>query len=52
MRKFTDEQLEELRLILQDEFKKDFSIENASLAANSLFELFDLLRRSSFNPKN
>lgn len=52
MRKFTNEQLEELRLIMQDEFQKDFSIETASLAANNLFELFDLLRISSFTPKN
>ena len=50
MRKFTDQQIEGLQVIMECEFGKPFSIETAALAANNLYEIFDLMRKSSFTP--
>lgn len=51
MTKFTKQQIEELRVIMEDEFQKSFVTEDAEAAARNLYELFDLLSRSSFRPE-
>ena len=43
MRKFTDEQVEHLRLILEKEYDQEISIETAALVAHNLYELYDVL---------
>ena len=43
MQKFTDEQVEELREILEVEFNKPVSPEEACMAAHNLYELYDTL---------
>lgn len=48
MTKFTEEQIEELRLLMENEYKKSFTTDDAKLAALNLMALFNLVAESGF----
>jgi len=52
MTKYTEEQIEELRLIMESEFNKSFTTDDAKAAGLNLMALFNLFSQSGFRPKD
>jgi len=43
MRKFTDEQVKQMQVVMQAEYEEKITIEDAAMAMHNLHELYDVL---------